>query len=442
MARLERVLYFDCFSGICGDMTLGALVDLGVPADHLRAELGKLGLSGWELRFARDSRKGIGGTRADVVLDGEHGHDSGAHEHDAAAHDHEHAHEEYHDQGHPHEHEHEAEHEHAHEHSHEHEHRAWREIRALIESSALSDGAKARALDIFGKLAVAEAKVHGTSVEDVAFHEVGAVDSIVDIVGAAICLEYLKPDAVLASTVELGGGFVRCQHGLIPVPAPAVVELLKGVPVSSGAVQKETTTPTGAAILAASVSAFTDDKRFRITRVAYGVGHRDTEIPNVLRVFLAERDADAAPTSPGGDEGVLLECNIDDMSPESHGFAMERLFAAGADDVWITPIVMKKNRAAIALSAMCPRDREAAVAEAMLRETTSLGLRRSTYRKTALDREMATVETSLGRVRVKSAFLRGEKLKSKPEYEDLRAIAQARGMSIAAVLEAIRKELP
>jgi pyridinium-3,5-bisthiocarboxylic acid mononucleotide nickel chelatase len=420
MARAEKILYFDCFAGISGDMTMAALVDLGVPEEQLRAGLARLGLPGWQLRLTRDSRHGIGGTRADVDLSPTP-LAAGALLAPARA---------------------------AHEHGHEHhEHRSWRDIRAMIEGGGLDAGVKARALAIFGKLAEAEAKVHGVSVADVSFHEVGAVDSIVDIVAAAICLEYLAPDRVLCSSVELGGGFVKCQHGLIPVPAPAVVELLAGVPVKSGATQKETTTPTGAAILAASVDEFTDDKRFRITRSAYGIGHRDDEIPNVLRVFLGERVAsEASPRGSEGSlrcgEGALLECNIDDMSPESHGFLIERLFAAGADDVWITPIVMKKNRSAITLSAMCALDKEEALAEAILRESTSIGLRRSRYEKTALERETTTVATSLGEVRVKSAYLRGEKLKSKPEYEDLRAIAEKRGMSIEAVLGAIRKELP
>jgi uncharacterized protein (TIGR00299 family) protein len=416
MGRSERILYFDCFSGICGDMTLAALVDLGVPGEHLVSELGKLGLSGWRLRFTRDSKHGIGGTRADVDLlptpaagrpmlapaaSGKAG-------------------------------------------GHRHEHRAYRDIKAMIEASSLPDATKARALAIFGKLAIAEAKVHGTSVEDVGFHEVGAVDSIVDIVGAAICLEYLKPDRVLCSPVELGGGFVKCQHGLIPVPAPAVVELLAGVPVKSGAVMMETTTPTGAAILAASVDEFTASPSFSISKTAYGVGHRDTDIPNLLRVMLGERKTSDRPSAGAGTisaDGRLLECNIDDMSPELHGYLIERLFAAGADDVWITPIVMKKNRSAVALSAICGLEREEEVARAMLRETTTFGLRRSAFGKTSLDREIVTVKTSLGEVRVKTGRLDGEALKSKPEYEDVKRIAEERGMSVLAAYEAIRKEL-
>jgi pyridinium-3,5-bisthiocarboxylic acid mononucleotide nickel chelatase len=420
MSRIERILYFDCFSGICGDMTLGALVDLGVPEEHLRSELGRLGLPGWKLRFAHDSKHGIGGTRADVDLAPTPARPGSLLSPPAAGASL----------------------------SGGHGHRAWRDIRGMIEACGLAEGAKARALAIFGRLAEAEAHVHGTSVEEVSFHEVGAVDSIVDIVGAAICLEYLRPDRVLCGRIELGGGFVKCQHGLIPVPAPAVAELLRGIPVRSGAVQKETTTPTGAAILAASVDEFTEDMGFRILRTAYGVGHRDTEIPNLLRVFLGEREAAVPGTQAarggsgrGAAEGVLLECNIDDMSPESHGHVLERLFAAGADDAWITPIVMKKNRSAIALSAICAIDKEEPLAEAILRETTSFGLRRSYFLKTALERSSRTVATSLGEVRVKTAFLGGSALKSKPEYEDLRRIADERGLSVLAVREAIGKEL-
>ena len=447
MVKTETILYFDCFSGICGDMTIAALVDLGVPEEHLRSELGKLGLGGWRLRFKRDSKHGIGGTRADVdllptpVAGGLLAAGAGRKNH---------------------------------------EHRAYREIKAMIQGSELGAGAKARALAIFAKLAAAEATVHGTEVEDVGFHEVGAVDSIIDIVGAAVCLDYLKPDRVLCSSVELGGGFVTCQHGVIPVPAPAVVELLKGAPVKSGAVQKETTTPTGAAVLAASVDEYSDDKRFRITRAAYGIGHRDTEIPNVLRVMLGERDvaggaaaggaggaavgavgavgaggaggaavgaaavaalglgaADDGKAAPGG---VLVECNIDDMSPECHGHVLERLFAAGADDAWLTPIVMKKNRAAVALSAIAPLDREDALVEAMLRETSTFGLRRSYFAKTSLERDLRTLRTSMGEVRVKTAYLRGEAIKSKFEYEDIRRIAGERGLSIAQTIEAVREE--
>jgi pyridinium-3,5-bisthiocarboxylic acid mononucleotide nickel chelatase len=262
----ETLLYFDCFAGICGNMVLGAMVDLGVPEDHLRSELAKLGLSGYTLAFSRGERKGISGTRADVELSlaplavGKAG--GGAPGFGPARQG----------QG----------------------RRPFKEIKALVEGCALPEPTKARTLGIYAKLAEAEAAVHGTSVDEVHFHEVGAVDSIVDIAGAAICLEYLKPDRVLASRVELGGGFVRCHHGLLPVPVPAVAKLLEGRPVRGGAFDMEMTTPTGAAILVATADEFTDDKRFVIERTAYGVGHRDTEIPDLLRLFLG-RSERAAP---------------------------------------------------------------------------------------------------------------------------------------------------
>ena len=403
---MEKVLYFDCFAGICGDMTLAALVGLGVPEGRLRSELELLPLQGWSLRLKPDSRQGIQGIRADVELRPVPLRMTSRPLQPR---------------------------------SQTHGHRPYREIRGLIQDSGLTSGVKERALRIFAKLAEAEGAVHGMTADEVCFHEVGAVDSIIDIVGAAICLEYLRPDRFICSSVELGGGFVKCQHGLLPVPAPAVVELLKGVPVRSGAVRQETTTPTGAAILAAMVDEFNDNIQFRITRTAYGIGHRETEIPNVLRAYLGEREP--ALVSRLDSAGALLECNLDDMSPESHGHVLDRLFSAGADDVWLSPIVMKKNRSAVTLFAICGREREESVAEAMLRETSTFGLRRSYFTKTCLHREVREVETSLGIVRVKTGYWGEAVIKSKPEYEDLRRIAEEKDLSVIAVLDALRKEL-
>lgn len=254
-----RILYYDCFAGISGDMNLGAMIDLGVDADYLVNELKKLGLNNeYEIKVGRESRKGIQGTKVDVILKG---HD---HCHKEQVGDHHH-------------------------HSADHIHRNLKDIENIINSSELSDNVKKVSLNIFMKVAEAEAKVHGKPLYEVHFHEVGAIDSIVDIVGAAICLEYLKVDKVMASSIELGGGFVKCAHGLIPVPAPATVEILKGIPVKSGIVPFETTTPTGAAILAANVEEFTNNVDFIIEKAAYGVGGRDTEIPNVLRVYLGKK---------------------------------------------------------------------------------------------------------------------------------------------------------
>jgi len=388
----EKILYYDCFAGISGDMHLAAMVDLGVPDAYLREQLSLLGLSEFSIRFTRDSRKGITGTRADVDVATEHE-------------------------------------------GHSHGHRAFVDIRSLVNRSGLSEPIKARSLAIFQRLAEAEATVHGTSVEEVRFHEVGAVDSIVDIVAAALCLEYLKPDHVYASTVELGGGFVKSQHGLLPVPAPATALLLTGVPVKTGAVPFEMTTPTGAAILASSVESFTDTSRFTIKKVAYGIGHRDTEIPNILRVFLAE----APERLPA--EACILECNIDDMSPELHGHVAELLFSAGASDVFFTPIIMKKSRPAVMLSVLCNSEVEHQLQELILRETTTFGLRRVAVQKTMLDREIRTVATRLGDVHVKVALRDGKRIKAKPEYEDCRRIAQEQNMPLREVYEIVQREI-
>lgn len=294
-----RILYYDCFAGISGDMNLGAMIDIGVDKDFLISELSKLNLGNeFEIKVGRENRKGIEGTKVDVVLkhndevccDEEHNHDS-EHEHDEHIHEHMHDHGHSHDHLHHHSHEHHEGHNHSHNHGHDdgHVHRNLEHIEEIINSSELNDNVKKISLNMFRKVAEAEAKVHGKPLYEVHFHEVGAVDSIVDIVGAAICLDYLKVDKVMASSVELGGGFVKCAHGLIPVPAPATVEILKGAPVKTGIVPFETTTPTGAAILASSVEEFSDMKEFMIEKIGYGVGGRDTEIPNVLRVYLGKK---------------------------------------------------------------------------------------------------------------------------------------------------------
>jgi uncharacterized protein (TIGR00299 family) protein len=262
-----KVLYYDCFCGISGDMNLGALLDLGVDEEYLRQELSKLKLNAeYELQVKKDNKGGISGTRVDVLLKEE------IHKH---KHDHDHHH-----------YQHEV---HTGVESH-HAHRNLKDIENIIVNSSLSDRVKELSMAIFMKVAEAEAKVHGKSLDEVHFHEVGAVDSIVDIVGAAVCLDYLKVDKIMASPVQLGGGFVKCAHGIIPVPAPATVEILKNIPVKSGIVPFETTTPTGAAILAANVVTFTDKMNLSIEKTGYGIGHRDLEIPNILRVYIGCED--------------------------------------------------------------------------------------------------------------------------------------------------------
>ncbi|QGY42028.1 nickel pincer cofactor biosynthesis protein LarC [Pseudodesulfovibrio cashew] len=449
-----KILYYDCFSGISGDMNLAAMIDLGVEPDHLRAELDKLGLGDeFELVVTRDARNGIHGTRVDVRLAGEpheHGH---AHGHgDGAANDHDH--EQHHAHGHTHgdqahEHTH-GEHVHGHHHAHDahghahgeggdaHKahapHRDFAAIRTIIAASTLDHAVKETSLRIFRRVAEAEAKVHGKSVDEVHFHEVGATDSIVDIVGAAICYHSLGVDAVLASPVELGSGFVRCAHGVIPVPAPATAEILQGIPTTRGGTDIEATTPTGAAILAALVDEFTVAPAMTATATGYGIGHKETARPNLLRVHLADAELSGGPRTS---RARLLQCNIDDMTGELLGGVMDLLMEEGAMDVHFAPIVMKKNRPATMVSVLCDEDEEPRFKELLFRHTTTLGVKSFSLEKTELERRFEKVETPLGPVTMKRALLNGEVLHSKPEFEECREIARNRGIPLVKVYDII-----
>jgi hypothetical protein len=265
-------------------------------------------------------------------------------------------------------------------------------------------------------VAEAEAKVHHIPVGEVHFHEVGALDSIADIVGAAICLDYLKVDKVMASPVQLGSGTVKCAHGIMPVPAPATAEILKNIPVRTGLVQYEATTPTGAAILAATVENFTPVVNFEIQKIGYGLGTIDTEVPNVLRVFLAEVDDSEQGLQQR--DATLLECNIDDFNPENYEYVMELLFNAGASDVWIESIIMKKSRPAVRLSVLCAPVEAGQMKSILFTHTTTIGLRETMLKKNELFREERTVHTEYGDVRVKQSFYQGKLVNVKPEFED------------------------
>jgi uncharacterized protein (TIGR00299 family) protein len=428
-----KILYYDCFSGISGDMNLGALLDLGIDKRYLIEELSKLNLKGYEIKVSRDSRKGIQGTKVDVTLQ-EHHHE---HNHNEDGHSHVHKSNDYSHGNHTHSHD---------------EHRNLKDIEGIINSSELNSKVKELSKKIFMKVAEAEAKVHGKSLYEVHFHEVGAVDSIVDIVGAAICLNHLNVDKIMSSSIELGGGFVKCAHGIIPVPAPATVEILKGIPVKLGAVPFETTTPTGAAILAAIVDEFQDDKNFIIDKIGYGIGNRDTEIPNVLRVMLVE-EADKPIIHKNKVEQVynaqcdnetdqqIIECNIDDMNPELYESIIDKLFTEGALDVYLTPIIMKKGRPSIKISVLCEDCKVEKMKEVLFRETTTFGVRSFKVNKTMLEREFNKVKTSYGEVTVKEAYYKGEKIKSKFEYEECRKISESNGISIREVYEILMNEV-
>lgn len=388
---MATVLYYDCFAGISGDMNLGALVDLGVDREWLRAELRKLPIGSFELEFSRDSRRGIGGTKATVVVREEEGVG----------------------------------------------HRHFKDIAALIKGSTLAEQVKATALKIFTKIAQAEAKVHGVSVEKVHFHEVGAIDSIVDVVGAALCLDYLKVEKVWSAPVQLGGGLIKCAHGTLPVPAPATAEILLGIPSRSGAVPFEATTPTGAGILAATVDKFCEQLQFVPTKIGYGIGQRDSEVPNVLRVFLLEVGVETLASDVEQQSACLIECNIDDMNPELYEGVMEALFDAGAQDVFFTPIIMKKSRPAVTVSVICEEGKRKKLEEILLLQTSTFGVRRCAITKSMLRREFETVDTEFGPVCVKRAFYGGKLLKSKVEYQELKRVAEEQGLSVREVREKI-----
>jgi uncharacterized protein (TIGR00299 family) protein len=293
---------------------------------------------------------------------------------------------------------------------------------------------------MFMKVAEAEAKVHGKALREVHFHEVGATDSIIDFVGAAICLDYLQVDMIKASPVQVGGGFVECAHGLIPIPAPATVEILRGIPLKSGLVPYETTTPTGAAILAANVEAFTEKMDFYVKQIGYGIGHKDLEIPNVLRVYIGEEEKG----EEGGEERedqYILETNIDDMNPEIYGYIEEKLFEKGALDVYKTAISMKKNRPAVKLSVLITEKQERDVLDVVFNETTALGMRKYKVEKIMLHRDFTRVKTQFGDVTVKNAYYQGKLVKFKPEYDDCKKIASEKNIPIAKVYREVYKLL-
>jgi len=465
-----KILYYDCFAGISGDMNLGAMIDLGVSPEHITQELAKLNLTDeYSLKFNKKEKMGITGTKVDVIITAEahdHHHDHGHvheahdhhhdHDHVHEAHDHHHDHDhahEAHDHHHSHDHAHEAhnhhhDHDHvheAHDHHHDHDHvheahdhhhdhanlRNYIDIITIINNSTLSNSVKKDSCEMFKLLAIAEGKVHGKPIEEVHFHEVGAIDSIVDIVGAAICKEALGIDKIISAPIETGNGFVRCAHGLMPIPAPATAELLSGIPMRSNVDKFEMTTPTGAVILKYYASEFIEKREFTILKTGYGLGTREMkQLPNVLRVFIAEQLEEAT-------KQWMIEANIDDMSSEMLVYAEERLFAAGALDVYVTPIVMKKGRPASRLSILSRDEDREKLEEILFRETTTIGLRRFPVEKRVLKRTFEDIETPYGKITVKRAFYQGACVNVKPEYEQCRAIALEAGISIQALYQEI-----
>ncbi len=384
-----RIAYFDCLAGISGDMALGALLDAGADFGAVREHLAELPLEPYEIEVDERQMGGLRATKVTVRA-----------ESTALV-------------------------------------RTYSSIRMLLDAAPLPAPAKHTAQRIFRRLAEAEARIHRKEVELVTFHEVGGIDSIVDIVGTALALHLLGVERVFASAVPTGTGMVRTDHGLLPLPAPAVVELLRGAPMYSRGIPVELVTPTGAAILAATAEGFGDLPLMEVESVGYGAGTHELEFPNLVRVFvgteasIASHDRDAA----AGTGVVVLATNVDDLNPEMYEYVLERLLEAGAQDAWLTPIVMKKGRPAVTVSVLCAGAAEPALRRILFRETGTLGVRSTPVSKVALDREWLKVETSAGTVAVKVGLLEGHPVTVAPEFEDCARVARETGLPARAVYE-------
>ena len=430
---MKRQLYLECYSGISGDMTVAALLDLGADEQVLRKVLASLPVDGFEIAVTRKVKSGLDACDFDVILDVEHeNHDHDMdylHGHDHH-HTHDHSHEHVHEDGSVHTHEHHHEHtheghEHHHDHGHHHEHRGLHEILHIIDHADMTERAKETAVRIFEILAEAESKAHGVPADQVHFHEVGAVDSIVDILAVAVCLDNLDITEVIVPFLCEGQGSIRCQHGIIPVPVPAVVNIAQahGLTLKPTGVQGELVTPTGAAIVAAVRTSEKLPQTYRIAKVGMGAGKRDYEGTGVLRAMLLEsgRAEDA-------DTIWRLESNLDDCSGEVLGFVMDELFAAGARDVYYTPIYMKKNRPAVQINIICREADIEQLQNVLFRNTTTIGVRRCRMERTVLPREIQQIDTPYGRVQVKVCRI-GEEVRAYPEYVSVSELCKTHNMS-------------
>jgi len=383
-----RLAYFDCPSGASGDMILGALVDAGAPFDVLTRELAGLGVDGYRLERREVIKAGFRATKVDVALS-----------------------------------------------RHEAGHRGLREILDILEGSRLAPPVREMAARVFRRLAEAEARVHGTTPERVHFHDVGAVDAIVDVTGACLGLHLLGVGAVHVGALPVGGGFVEGPHGRIPIPGPATTELLKGFPTLDPGIRRELVTPTGAAILTTLAAGAGVMPAMRVTAVGYGAGTMDLDTPNVLRLFVG----DAAVTVPT--ETILqVETTVDDMSPQLYEPLLERLLEAGALDVFLTPVIMKRSRPGVVLTALCEPSRVADLSRLLFEESPTIGVRWTAYQRSRLDRELVRLDTAYGPVTFKVSRLEGRVVTVTPEFEEVRRIARERGLPVREVLEQARSE--
>ncbi|MGI2297725.1 nickel pincer cofactor biosynthesis protein LarC [Paenibacillus sp. GXUN7292] len=528
-----KTLYLDCISGIAGDMTLSALVDLGADQDYIISHLRSMPIDPFTMEFQEVDRRGITSKWLKLEIEQSHSHDhhhghshthdhdhhhehSHSHDHDhhhghSHSHDHHHSHDHEHHQGHSHSHDHDHEHHHGHSHSHDHEHhhehshshdhdhrhehshshdhdhhhghshshdhhhghshshdhdhehRKAADIIAMIEQSALPARAKERSMAIFQLIAQAEGKIHGISPAEVHFHEVGAMDSIIDVIGVCLALESLDIDQIIVSPVPTGTGRMRMAHGLYPIPAPATAELLRGVPLSAFTAQGELTTPTGAGIVKALAASFGTIPPGTIDRIGYGAGTKNFDHPNVIRaVLMKEEQSEVKQSISTGTEGhavetvatqfiksdeasyemiTILEAQVDDTTGELLGYTMERLLEAGALDVYYTPVYMKKNRPGVLITVLCYPKEKQACEQILLAETSTIGVRSSQWQRKALRRQWIEVQTEYGFIKVKQAF-DGERLMSQaPEYEEAAKAARLHGVSLDDVYKAIYRSL-
>jgi len=428
-----RIAYLECFSGISGDMFLGALVDAGVPFSLLEKTAAALNV-GARLESHKVTRGGITGTKIDVITE-----EAQEHNHDHLVQDHLHEHSHHHEHHHEHDHAHEHTHEDGTVHSHEDAHQAHRSLSAIvgiIGSAALSEPVKVRASRAFQLLGEAEARIHSMPIEKVHFHEVGAVDTIVDIVCAAVGSEHIKVDRWLCSALNVGSGTVNCAHGTLPVPAPATLALLRDAPIYSAGPPMERLTPTGAAILRMLDVEYSSLPALRVSATGYGAGGRDTTgQPNLVRLLIGEETAEQNTTEPI----AILETVVDDSSPQLIAYVSDLLLEAGAWDVYRIPVQMKKGRTGVQLSVLCHPDRIVTLRELILRETTTIGLHWRIENKISLAREFKDVQTEWGPVRMKIArWPSGEIANAAPEYEDCRRLAAQHSIPLKIVTERAR----
>jgi uncharacterized protein (TIGR00299 family) protein len=386
-----KIAYFDCFAGASGDMILGALLDAGLSLDHLREEISKLHLSHYELELEKVTKKGLQGSQVHVVIDQDH---------------------------------------------HDHHHRHLSHIRAMIDGSDLDGAVKEKSQAIFVRLAEAEARVHGSSVESVHFHEVGAMDAIIDVVGAVVGLTALGIQDIFCSPLHVGSGTIRCAHGTLPVPAPATAELIKGKPVYSTGVAGELLTPTGAAILTTLASGFGAMPAMTIQSIGYGSGTADPEIPNLLRVTIGEASEGAGDYEI--EQTVMMETTIDDMNPQLYDHLIGRLLEEGALDVFLTSVQMKKNRPGTLLSVICLPDHVGRFSDILLKETTTIGLRWRRENRIKAKRRIRRIETVHGPVHIKLAETNGVIITITPEYDDCKRVASEKRIPLKQVMDDVR----